>query len=108
MTTTLPYLISGLASLLVGIAVGVAFGYWQKVAASKNQQLYGNGKLGTPWAVVPGSMRRTAGFLILLAAIQIICPLIFNGGFQWWVSGGVAAGYGWCLYRNLRRRMANN
>jgi hypothetical protein len=108
MTTTLTHIVFSFASLLVGAAIGVAFGYWQEVAARKNQQMFGSGKLGTPWAIVPGSMRRTAGFLILLAAIQLVCPLIFTGGFQWWVSGGVAAGYGWCLYRNLRRRMANS
>jgi hypothetical protein len=54
---------------------------------------------------MPGSMRRTAYFLIILAAIQFICPLMFTNGCQWWVSGGVAAGYGSSLYRDMRRRM---
>jgi hypothetical protein len=90
----------------VGAAIGLAFGAVQDAAARKNQQLQSNGKLTSGWAVMPGSMRRTAYFLMILAAIQLVCPQIFSNGCQWWVSGGVVAGYGGSLYRQMRRRMA--
>jgi hypothetical protein len=102
-------LIHGLASagaLTVGAIIGLSFGAIQDAAARKYQLLLNRGQLSSGWGVVPGSMRRTAYFLMILAAIQVICPLMFTNGCQWWVSGGVAAGYGTCLYRQLRRRIA--
>jgi len=89
-------------ALTAGALVGVVFGVIQDRAARKNQSLQDTGKLTSGWAVMPGSMRRTAGFLMILAAVQIVCPLLFTNGYQWWVSGGVVAGYGWSLWRKLR------
>jgi hypothetical protein len=54
---------------------------------------------------MPGSMRRVAYLLVALAGVQVICPLLFTNGTQWWVSGGVVAGYGLVLAQELRRRM---
>jgi hypothetical protein len=34
----------------------------------------------------------------------LICPLLFEEGTQWLVSAGVAAGYGWVLFQQLRQR----
>jgi hypothetical protein len=92
--------------LLVGTVIGLAFGAIQDAAARKNQRLQSRGQLSSGWGVMPGSMRRTAYFLMILAGIQLLCPLMFTNGSQWWVSGGVAAGYGYTLYRQMRRRMA--
>jgi hypothetical protein len=33
----------------------------------------------------------------------VVCPLLFRDGTQWWVSGGVVAGYGWTLFQQLQR-----
>jgi len=57
--------------------------------------------------VMPGSMRRVATLLVALLLIQLVCPLLFNNGCQWWVSAGLVAGYALMLYRNLRQRLAN-
>ncbi len=56
---------------------------------------------------MPGSMRRVAYLLVALALVQVACPLLFAANCQWWVSAGVAAGYGIVLYGQLRRRLAN-
>lgn len=108
MTATIIHSLFCLGSLTAGVVIGLAFGAVQEAAVRRNRELYGLGKLDSGWAVMPGSMRRTAMFLLILAAIQLLCPLMFSDGCQWWVSGGVAAGYGWCLYRQLRGRIAEN
>ncbi len=54
---------------------------------------------------MPGSMRRVAYLLIVLALVQIISPALFAGGSQWWVSAGVAGGYGGLLLWQLRQRL---
>jgi hypothetical protein len=46
-------------------------------------------------------MGRVAYLLVALLAVQILCPLLFSDGVQWWVSSGVLAGYGTMLYRQL-------
>jgi hypothetical protein len=100
------HLLGSAGALAVGALIGLSFGAVQDAAARKNQLLQSRGQLNSAWGVVPGSMRRTAYLLMILAAVQLICPLMFTNGCQWWVSGGVAAGYGSYLYRQLRRRMA--
>jgi hypothetical protein len=55
---------------------------------------------------MPGSGQRIAYLLIALVIVQFVCPLLFANGVQWWVSGGLAAGYGWSLFQQLRRRRA--
>jgi hypothetical protein len=93
-------------AILAGTVIGLSFGAVQEAAARKNQERLSTGQLNSGWAVVPGSMRRTGYFLMILAGIQVLCPLLFTNGVQWWVSGGVAMGYGSTLYRQMRRRMA--
>jgi len=100
-----PILYSSIA-LIAGGAIGYAFGLIQDAAARRNQALQATGKLNNGWAVMPGSFRRTGYLLMALALVQFLCPLLFNNGCQWWVSGGVVAGYGWTLYRRLRQSMA--
>jgi hypothetical protein len=41
--------------------------------------------------------------------VQMICPMLFkDGSTQWWVSGGVVAGYGLMLALQLRQRLSGN
>jgi hypothetical protein len=98
--------LSDLAALAAGSFIGLGFGAVQEAAARRYDRLQNSGKLTSSWAVVPGSMSRTAYLLVALAAVQLLCPLLFKDGCQWWVSGGVVAGYGWSLWRKLRRSMA--
>lgn len=100
------HILASATALSAGVLIGLAFGAIQKAAAKKNQQLQSAGRLQSGWAVMPGSMRRIAYLLVALAGVQLICPLLFTNGCQWWVSGGVAAGYGLCLYWQLRHRLA--
>lgn len=96
----------GLLALAGGGLIGLAFGYIQDAAARKNQARYNAGELNNCWAVMPGSARRTAFLLVALVGVQVICPLLFHNGSQWWVSGGIVAGYGWTLWRKLRQSIA--
>lgn len=93
------------AGLLVGGMIGVTFGYVQDIARRKNEKRQAEGKLDNGWQLMPGSGARVAYLLVALVAIQVICPLIFADGTQWWVSGGLAVGYGITLFMQLRRRM---
>ncbi|HWF18278.1 MAG TPA: hypothetical protein VG754_03380 [Verrucomicrobiae bacterium] len=94
--------------LLAGGVIGLTFGIIQTAAQRRNQRLQESGKLTSGWAVMPGSGKRVAYLLVALALVQFFCPLLFNNGSQWWVSGGVVAGYGWTLYKQLRERLAQN
>jgi hypothetical protein len=95
-----------LVAVAVGGAIGYFFGLIQTSALRRNEQRQNSGDLTNGWAVMPGSMTRVAYLLIVLVAIQIICPLLFKDGSQWWVSGGVVMGYGYVLFRRLMRRKA--
>jgi hypothetical protein len=94
--------------LLVGAAAGGAIGYLfgivQNIALRRNEKKQQSGELDSGWAVMPGSMSRVAYLLIVLVAIQILCPLLFKDGVQWWVSLGVVMGYGYVLFRRLVQR----
>ena len=98
--------LSDLAALVAGSLIGLGFGAIQEAAARRYERLQNSGQLTSGWALTPGSMSRTAYLLVALAAVQFLCPLLFKDGCQWWVSGGVVAGYGWSLWRKLRRSMA--
>lgn len=92
-------------ALLAGGLIGLAFGRLQDAAQRRNQRLEQSGRLKSGWAVMPGSGARVAYFMVALVLIQLVCPLLFVNGTQWWVSGGVAAGYGYMLYTQLRQRI---
>lgn len=106
MQLDLYHILASAAALTAGTVIGIAFGSIQKAAARKNQLLHSAGQLNSGWAVMPGSMRRVAYLLVALAGVQLICPLLFANGSQWWVSSGVVAGYAMILAQQLRRRMA--
>src|SRR5260221_7097183 len=90
--------------LIAGGVIGLGFGAVQDIALRRNQKLQQSGNLNNGWAVMPGSMRRVAYLMITLVLVQIVCPLLFEGSTQWWVSAGVAVGYGGMLLRQLRQR----
>ncbi len=93
------------AGLLVGGMIGVTFGCVQDAARRRNEKRQAEGKLNNGWQLMPGSGARIAYLLLTLVVIQLVCPLMFSDGTQWWVSGGLVAGYGVTLYMQLRRRM---
>lgn len=99
-------LLWSLGGLAIGAVIGVGFGLVQEAAGRRLQKLENAGQFGNGWSVMPGSMRRVAYLLCALVLVQIICPLLFTDGTQWWVSGGLVAGYGYRLYLQLRRRMS--
>ena len=102
-------MLASAAAIIVGGLIGVAFGHLQNVARRKNEQKEQEGKFKSGWSLMPGSGVRVAYLLLTLVAIQFICPMLFNGGnTQWWVSGGVVAGYGAMLFVQLRQRISGS
>jgi hypothetical protein len=100
---------ASIAALIVGGLIGVAFGQLQNVARRRNEQKEQQGSFKSGWSLMPGSGVRVAYLLLTLVLIQIICPMLFkNGSTQWWVSGGVVAGYGAMLFLQLRERISAN
>jgi hypothetical protein len=91
--------------LILGVGIGYGFGLIQDAAARRNQKREESGQFKTGWAAMPGSMRRVSFLVIALVLVQVICPLLFTNGIQWWVSGGVVAGYGFVLYSQLRQKL---
>ena len=92
------------AALVAGGVIGLAFGMLQDIALRRNQRREQSGEFNSVVAVMPGSMRRVAYLLVALVLVQIICPILFVGASQWWVSAGVVASYGALLFRRLRHR----
>src|SRR5258708_4760834 len=107
MPTQLTHMLASIAALIAGGMIGVAFGMIQDAARRRNERRQQSGELKSGWAVMPGSGARVAYLLIALVLIQITCPLLFQDGTQWWVSGGLVAGYGFVLFRQLRQRRAD-
>ncbi len=106
MATELTNVFLSIMGLIAGGFIGVGFGMVQDAARQRNERLQEGGKLKSGWAVMPGSGKRVVYLLVALVLIQILCPLLFNDGIQWWVSVGVAGGYGFMLFRQLARRKA--
>src|SRR5581483_3045971 len=92
--------------ILAGALIGLSFGIAQQTAYRRYKQRQTDGTFDSGWAAIPGSMRRVAYLLMALAVVQLVCPLMFSNGTQWWVSAGVIAGYGTLLYKNLREKLA--
>jgi hypothetical protein len=93
-------------ALVVGATIGFAFGRMQNFARQQHQKMVDTGEFKSPWRIMPGSGGRVALLLVALVLIQIVCPMLFADGTQWWVSGGLLAGYGWTLFLQLRHRRA--
>jgi hypothetical protein len=105
MNLTIMSTLWGLCALSAGALIGISFGLFQHAAWRRYKKLQQAGGLNDGWAIMPGSLRRVAYLLVALALVQLVCPLLFKDGCQWWVSGGVAAGYGAMLYIGLRQRL---
>src|SRR4051812_21315407 len=108
MITQFINMLASIAALIVGAMIGYGFGLVQDAARRRHEKREQEGEFKSGWAVMPGSGARVAYLLITLVAIQLICPLLFKDGVQWWVSGGVVAGYGVVLFRQLRQRISGN
>jgi hypothetical protein len=93
--------------LMAGGCIGLAFGALQQRALRRNEQLQQSGKLNNGWIVMPRSMGRVFYLILALVLVQILCPLLFANKMHWWVSAGVALGYGSILYRQLRNKLSN-
>ncbi len=98
-------LLHDLSGLLAGGAIGLLFGTLQQAALRRHERLEQTGKLKNGWSLMPGSGARIAYLLLALILVQLICPLLFADGTQWWVSAGLVVGYGWTLYQQLRQRL---
>jgi len=103
------YIVRILLGLVAGGLIGYAFGLIQNAARLRNEKKQLEGKLKTGWSIMPGSGLRVACLMVALVLIQVICPLLFDDGTQWWVFAGVGLGYGWTLVHQilrLRKEMA--
>lgn len=100
------YALQIITGLLLGLLLGAGFGLVQDAARRRNERRQQSGDLKNGWSLMPGSGARVAYLVVTLTLIQLVCPLLFRDGVQWWVSGGVALGYAYTLYRDLRRRLA--
>jgi len=106
MLSQMLFIVQSMGAVLAGSIIGLAFGQLQQLASRKHKDQETAGRFNSGWAVMPGSFRRTAFLIMALALIQILCPLLFTNGAQWFVSAGVVIGYGFLLWRELRRKMA--
>jgi hypothetical protein len=97
-----------LVAVTAGGLIGYGFGTIQNLAYRRNMKRQAAGQLNNGWAVMPGSFKRIAYLLVTLFLVQILCPLLFVYGVQWFVSAGVVLGYGWVLYQNFLAAKARN
>jgi hypothetical protein len=97
-------ILRSLVALAAGGVIGFGFGAIQEAAQRRYEKRQQGGKLISGWAVMPGSGRRVAYLLIALALVQVVCPILFVGTTQWWVSAGLVTSYGWRLFQQLRHR----
>lgn len=102
METQIINILHPVIGLAVGLGAGWAFGLVQQAALRRHQKRQQGGNSIGVMSIMPGSMSRVAFFLIVLALIQLLFPALFVGSAKWWVSGGVAMGYGTLLFKQLR------
>jgi len=76
------------SALLVGGAIGFGFGTISSSTRPKKDAPPSAGKLKTTLHNALGSGRRTAYLLVALLLVQIVFPLLFANGVQWWIYGG--------------------
>jgi hypothetical protein len=93
-------------ALIAGGVIGYAFGVLPSAALRRNEMKQQSGQLKNGWSLMPAAGARVAYFLIALALVQLVCPLLFVDGTQWLVSACAVAGYGSLLLPQLRRRLA--
>ena len=96
-----------IGALIAGGIIGFAFGTIQERALRRNEQRQAKGELKNEWGVMSGSAKRVIWLMVALIGVQLLCPLLFKDGTQWWVSGGVVFGYGLVLFRRLTAKRPN-
>jgi hypothetical protein len=106
MGTQILNIVLPLVGSATGAGIGLAFGLLQNAAQQHNQERLERGDLRNTWSLMPGAGVRVAYLLITLAVIQAFFPVLFADGVQWWVSGGLVAGYGYTLFMKLRRKLS--
>src|ERR1041385_2445607 len=79
-------ILRALAAVVAVGLIGLSFGVIQDLAVRRNQKRQQSGDLTDGMAVMPGSMRRVAYLVVTLVLVQILCPLLFVGGSQWYVA----------------------
>ena len=97
-------LVAIVLATFAGLLVGLAFGLIQQNASLRYQKKQLEGTYKSNWGVVPGSFSRIGYLLIALILVQVVCPILFESISQWFVSGGLALGYGYVQFRQLMRR----
>jgi hypothetical protein len=103
MKTQLLQILLPICGIILGGVIGFIFGSIQNAALARHRKLQKEGDLKSGWSIMPGSMRRTAFLLAIFGAVQLACPMFFDGSnIQWLVSAGVVIGYGWTLLQQLR------
>jgi len=108
MTTEFLTMLQSALGLLVGSLIGASFGMIQNAARRRNEKRQQAGEFNNGWAAMPGAGGRVVYLLVALVLVQIICPLLFKDSVKWWVSAGVAGGYGFMLFWQLRQRLSQN
>ncbi len=102
MALELMIMVRSLLALIAGGMIGTGFGMIQEAARRRYKRLQHEGKLRSVWGVMHGSGKRVAYLLMALVLVQMVCPLLFKNGVQWWVSAGVVVGYAAILVRRLK------
>lgn len=92
------------AALLIGAFLGFLFGAIQNSALIRNKKRNAEGKLKSPFHVMPGSFSRIAVLLVVLVVVQAGMPMFFKGNIQWLVSVGLILGYGWTMLKRIKNR----
>jgi hypothetical protein len=106
MGTPIANIVLPLVGSATGAGIGLAFGLLQETAKRRHQERLDRGDLRSAWSLIPGAGTRVAYLLVTLAVIQACFPALFAHNVQWWVSGGLVAGYGYTLFRKLRRTLS--
>lgn len=102
MDTFLFTLLLPVGGFTLGGIIGFVFGSIQRAALRRHQRTQKGAGLTSGWALIPGSMRRTALLLVSLVVVQITCPIFFaSETLPWLVSAGIVMGYGWILFTRL-------
>ena len=102
MINSMGFLLLSLLRLIAGGVIGFLFGSTQNAALIRNMKRQASEGSRQGWTIMPGSVGRITILLVILVAVQICCPVLFNGKAEWLVSAGVLLGYGWAMMRRTQ------
>jgi hypothetical protein len=93
-----------LLGITLGLVIGGAFAWLQLQALRRNELIARQQQLPTLLKQLPSSGARVAFLLIALVLVQVFVP----AANKWWLTGGLAAGYGvpflWRLLQMAQRK----